>query len=188
MTASADALVLIGPMGAGKTSVGRRVAKRLGVGFTDTDTVIVRAHGPIPALFAERGEDEFRRLEREAVRESIAAGGVVSLGGGAPLHPQTRAQLAALDRVVLLTVRPEVVAGRIRADGSRPLLGADDPLARWIEIYDARRPVYEELADVTFDTSHGPLQAFVDRIATWARPGAQNPDARTPDAHHTEKP
>jgi shikimate kinase len=92
---------------------------------------------------------------------------VVSLGGGAVLHPETRLALAA-HRVVLLTVDPEVVAGRIRGS-RRPLLQDEDPLRRWTEISDARRPLYDEVADVVFDTSHGPLQAVVDAVARWAR-------------------
>jgi shikimate kinase len=165
--ASPDTIVLIGPMGAGKTSVGRRVAKQLRVPFTDTDAVLAREQGPIPDLFAQHGEDGFRRLERDAVRAALASGGVVSLGGGAVLHPETRADLARA-RVVLLTVAPEAVAGRIRGS-SRPLLQGEDALARWRDIYAARRPVYEELADITFDTSRGPLQSVVDAVARWAR-------------------
>ncbi|MFG6401399.1 MULTISPECIES: shikimate kinase [unclassified Microbacterium] len=164
---SAEALVLVGPMGAGKTSVGRRVAKALGVTFSDTDARIAREHGAIPQLFATYGEPHFRRLEREAVREALAAGGVVSLGGGAVLDPDTRAELTA-HRVVLLTVHPRVVAGRMR-DESRPLLSGTDAITRWREIYEARRPLYEEVADVTFDTSSGPLQVAVDAITAWAR-------------------
>ncbi|WP_442575643.1 shikimate kinase [Microbacterium sp. F51-2R] len=161
------ALVLIGPMGAGKTSIGRKVAKSLGVSFFDTDIAVERAHGPIEELFATQGEADFRRLERAAVEEGLATGGVVSLGGGAVLDADTRADLAR-HRVVLLTVDPHVVAGRIRGT-DRPLLQAEDAAARWLEIYTARRPLYEELADVTFDTSSGPLQNVVDAVAAWAR-------------------
>jgi shikimate kinase len=180
MTPSADPLVLIGPMGAGKTSIGRKVARRLGRPFTDTDAAVVRAHGPIAEIFATRGEETFRMLEREAVHAALADGGVVSLGGGAVLHPDTQAELAD-HRVVLLTVTPEVVAGRIR-DSARPLLAADDAVTRWSEIYAARRPVYESLAAVTYDTSSGPLSAIVEAIVRWAAP-AEIPSAarRTQD-------
>ncbi|QKJ19486.1 shikimate kinase [Microbacterium hominis] len=167
MTSRADAIVLIGPMGAGKTSIGKRVAKALGVAFYDSDVAVVRAHGPIEALFATHGEGHFRALEREAVRAGLDAGGVVSLGGGAVLDPATRAALDA-HRVVLLTVEPQVVAGRVR-DSARPLLAGADAMARWSEIYAERLPLYEQLADVVFDTSHGPLQNVVDDIVAWAR-------------------
>lgn len=166
MTSRSEAIVLIGPMGAGKTSVGRKVAKALGRRFYDSDAAVVREHGPIEALFAEHGEARFRELEREAVAAGLATGGVVSLGGGAVLHPLTRADLSG-HRVVLLTVSPRVVAGRVR-DSARPLLQGDDAIQRWTAIFQERLPVYEELADVTFDTSSGPLQHVVDAIVAWA--------------------
>lgn len=160
------ALVLIGPMGAGKTSVGRRVARRLGREFTDTDKLIARRHGPIPDLFARDGEAAFRRLEREAVVEALGGDGVVALGGGAVLDAGTQADLAG-HRVVLLTVAPHIVASRIQG-GDRPLLTGEAPLARWERIYAERRDIYEQLADVTFDTSSGPLAAVVAGIVAWA--------------------
>ena len=166
MSAPERALVLIGPMGAGKTSIGRRVARALHRPFFDTDIAVVRAHGPIAQIFAEQGEPRFRALEREAVVRGLATGGVVSLGGGAVMDEATRADLAA-HRVILLTVEPRVVAGRIR-DTARPLLQEDDALGRWEQIMSARRPLFDEVADATFDTSRGPLQAVVDAIVEWA--------------------
>jgi shikimate kinase len=164
------ALVLVGPMGAGKTSVGRRVARTMGMSFTDTDKVVVRDHGPIPELFTRLGEPGFRAIERVAVAESLDRGGVVALGGGAVLDAGTRAALAA-HRVVLLTVSPRVVASRI-AGADRPLLNGDeDPVARWQRIYAERQHLYEEVADVTFDTSSGPLADVVTAIVAWARRG-----------------
>ncbi|MFS0733080.1 shikimate kinase [Microbacterium sp. 1P10UB] len=178
MSGAHPALVLIGPMGAGKTSIGRRVAKALQVPFYDSDIAVIRDHGPIETIFAEHGEPQFREWEKDAVLAGLAQGGVVALGGGAVLHEQTRAALAD-HRVVLLTVEPRVVAGRVR-DSARPLLRAPaaepglpsaptDPMTRWTEILRARRPVYEAVADVTFDTSHGPLQQVTDAIVAWAR-------------------
>ena len=167
MSAPGRALVLIGPMGAGKTSIGRRVARALQRPFFDTDIAVVRAHGPIEQIFAAHGEPHFRALEREAVIRGLATGGVVSLGGGAVMDAATRADLAS-HRGALLTVEPRVVAGRIR-DTARPLLQDDDALTRWEHIMTARRPVYEEVADATFDTSNGPLQSVVDAIVQWAR-------------------
>jgi shikimate kinase len=167
MTSHTDPVVLIGPMGAGKTSVGRRVARALERPFFDSDIAVVREHGPIEAIFAEHGEAHFRSLERAAVREGLAGGGIVSLGGGAVLDPRTRADLARA-RVALLTVEPRVVASRVR-ESARPLLQGDDAITRWIAIYEERRALYEELADETFDTSSGPLQQVVEAITAWVR-------------------
>jgi shikimate kinase len=169
-----SALVLIGPMGSGKTSIGRRVAKSLGVPFVDTDALVAREHGPIEKIFTELGEPRFRELERATVAVALASDGVIALGGGAVTDAGTRALLGG-HRVVLLTVEPRTVAGRV-AGSNRPLLAGEDPVARWQEIYAARRPIYEELADATFDTSRGPLSAVVDAVAAWAR-GQQGDEA-----------
>ncbi|MER7795793.1 shikimate kinase [Microbacterium sp. NPDC096154] len=190
MTSPSDApagraLVLVGPMGAGKSSIGRRLARELGVPFRDTDTEIAKAHGPIAEIFAVHGEARFRDLEHEAVLDAVTCGGVVALGGGAVLHAGTREALRA-HHVVLLTVDERVVAGRIRSQ-KRPLLNAaQDPVAEWIRIRDERAPIYREVADAAFDTSRGPLQDVVTAIAAWAR-ARQDPSGReTPtgtDAH-----
>lgn len=155
-------------MGAGKSSIGRKVAKSLGRTFIDTDSVIVREHGPIPEIFAAHGEPHFRALERDAVAAAVATGSVVALGGGAVLDPSTRTLLGEHD-VVLLTVSERVVAHRI-AGGGRPLLAGDeDPVARWRRIMTERRPLYEEVADATFDTSSGRIATVVENIADWVR-------------------
>ncbi|WP_404432857.1 shikimate kinase [Microbacterium lacus] len=167
MTSPFSTVVLIGPMGAGKTSVGRRVAKRLGRPFFDSDIAVKLAHGPIEDIFATSGEAHFRELERAAVREGLATGGVVSLGGGAVLDAATRADLAH-HRVALLTVESTIVAARVKGS-LRPLLQGEDAAARWNDIYRERLPIYEELADATFDTSHGPLQDVVDAVTQWVR-------------------
>ena len=161
-------VVLVGPMGAGKTSVGRKVAKMLGVGFTDTDKRIAGEHGPISELFAHCGEAHFRQLESVAVAHALAEGGVISLGGGAVTSEQTR-ELLRQHPVVFLTVSAEVVPDRIRS-GNRPLLAGDeDPVATWIEIYEQRRGWYEEVATVTVDTSHRPMHRIAEEVAAWRR-------------------
>ncbi len=163
MTNSADrplTTVFVGPMAAGKTSVGRRVARALEVPFVDTDKRIAAEHGPIPALFAEHGEKHFRELERAAVAAALAEGGAVSLGGGAVTDAATRALLAE-HPVVYLTVSPEAVARRI-GGGGRPLLAGEDPVA-------ARRGWYEEVADLTVDTSRRPMRTIAEEIAVWRK-------------------
>lgn len=154
-------------MGSGKTSIGRRVAHGLHLPFVDTDRVIVRDHGPIPQIFAQHGEPGFRVLEREAVTRALEGGGVVSLGGGAVLDPSTRTALAD-HRVVYLTVSADAVAGRIRG-GNRPLVAKDDPVAAWRGIFDERRALYEQVADVTFDTSAGPIAKVATAVLDWLR-------------------
>jgi shikimate kinase len=161
-------LVLVGPMGAGKTSVGRRVARSLGVGFIDTDRRIVAEHGPIARIFETQGEQRFRELERSAVAAALAEDGVVSLGGGAVTDAGTR-ELLRGQAVVFLSVTPAAVAGRIRGS-SRPLLnGEEDPLVRWEQIYEQRRGWYEEVATITFDTSRRPMHRIAEEIAAWRR-------------------
>ncbi|QEO10134.1 shikimate kinase [Protaetiibacter larvae] len=160
---SGPVAVFIGPMGAGKTRIGRRVARELGVPFTDTDKVIVAAHGPIAALFDSHGEPHFRALERAAVRDALAGEGVVSLGGGAVLDPETRTALAA-HPVVYLSVTADAVADRL-ADGKRPLVrgGIED----WQRIYDARRPIYEELATLELSTAHRADRDIAQDVLNW---------------------
>ncbi|MEU4015766.1 shikimate kinase [Microbacterium sp. NPDC028030] len=170
MTSATDplTLVLVGPMAAGKTSVGRRVARRLGVAFIDTDKRIVAEHGPIPGIFAEHGEAYFRDLERAAVAEALSDGGVISLGGGAVTQAGTR-DLLKDHPVVFLTVSPEAVADRLRGS-NRPLLaGEEDPVERWKKIFEDRRGWYAEVASTTFDTSRRPMQKIADEIVAWRR-------------------
>ena len=158
-------VVLVGPMGAGKTRVGKRVARLLDVGFTDTDKTIVAEHGPIAGLFAEHGEPYFRALERAAVVEALATDGVVSLGGGAVMDPATLADLED-QRVVYLTVTARAVEGRL-GEGKRPLIraGIDD----WQRIFDERRSLYEHISDLELDTSHRPYDSIAEEVAEWAR-------------------
>lgn len=157
-------VVLIGPMGAGKSKVGKRVARILNVGFTDTDKAIVAQHGPITDIFVEQGEPHFRMLEREAVAHALESGDIVSLGGGAVLDPATQAALRD-HRVLFLTVTVRAVEGRL-GDGKRPLLR--DGINDWQRIFDERRNIYEGLSDMTIDTSHRPYDSVAEEVAAWA--------------------
>jgi shikimate kinase len=163
-------VVLIGPMAAGKTKVGKRVAKVLGAQRYDTDKVFVTQHGEIAAFFAEHGEPAFRAIEAALVRETTAEPAVVSLGGGAVLDPASQAVLAHLP-VVYLTVSPDAVASRL-GEGKRPLV-ADEGVVAWERIFEARRPIYERLAKRTYDTSRGNLDEIAEDIAAWVMSGYQ---------------
>lgn len=160
---TAPLAVFIGPMGAGKTRIGRRVARALEVPFADTDKMVVAEHGPIAAIFDEHGEPHFRALERAAVQRALGGEGIVSLGGGAVLDPDTRADLARLP-VVYLSVSADAVAPRL-GDGKRPLVrgGIDD----WQRIYDTRRSIYEELATLELDTSRLPHERLARDVVEW---------------------
>jgi shikimate kinase len=157
-------VVLIGAPGAGKSRLGKRIARTLGVPFIDTDKRIVAGHGPIPAIFAEHGEARFRELERAEVARALGEPGVVALGGGAVLDEDTQRDLAA-HRVAQLSVSAEAVAKRITGD-KRPLV---DGVAAWSALVEKRRPVYDRLADRTFDTSSRPLAAIADELVGWIR-------------------
>jgi shikimate kinase len=155
-------VVLIGPPGAGKTRIGKRIARIIGVAFIDTDRRIVASHGPIAQIFAEQGEAAFRRYERSIVKQALQETAVVSLGGGAVLDPETQAQLAE-HRVVLVTVSSEAVEARI-SGSKRPLL---DGIDSWSRLVESRREVYERLASGTWDTSHRPIDLIANEIAEW---------------------
>jgi shikimate kinase len=157
-------LVLIGPMGSGKTKLGKRVAAILGKPFVDTDRMIVAKHGTIAELFTQFGEAHFRELERVAVEDALAQDAVVALGGGAILNEQTQADLADR-RVALITVSAVAVAPRITGT-KRPLLAGG--IESWTRILESRRETYERLAMRTWDTSSRPLTAIAAEIATWA--------------------
>ncbi|MGI9825283.1 shikimate kinase [Agromyces sp. Marseille-Q5079] len=154
-------IVLIGPMGAGKSRVGARLAASVGAPFVDTDALVEGRYGPIEEIFAREGEEYFRVVERELVTEALGEQAVVSLGGGSVLHPDTRRELADLP-VVWLQVSADVVATRL-AGGNRPLL-AEGGLARWVAIQGERAPIYASLADLEIDTSRRSVARIVEQI------------------------
>jgi len=153
-------IVLVGPMGVGKTTVGKKLAKTLGLTFVDTDAVIVREHGDISKIFVHQGESIFREIEEDAVLRSLVGPSVVATGGGAVLSQRTREALAVAT-VVYLSTDGRHIAGRI-ANGNRPLLKSG--LSDWRAIYETRRPLYEQVADITVDTSNSTLAKTIDHI------------------------
>lgn len=146
-------VVLVGPPGAGKSTIGRKLAKELDVELYDTDAGIERETGrTIPEIFAQDGEPEFRRIEERVVRRAILAErGVVSLGGGAVLSKETRALLRGRT-VVYLEISVGEGLRRTGASTNRPLLNGDDPGAKYRELMRIRRPLYREVASVRVRT------------------------------------
>ncbi|MER7762021.1 shikimate kinase [Streptomyces sp. NPDC097619] len=145
-------VVLVGPMGSGKSTVGALLAERLGAPYRDTDADIVAAEGrEISDIFVEDGEPRFRELERAAVRSAVAEHtGVLSLGGGAVLDEGTRALLAGRP-VAYLSMDVEEAVRRVGLGAARPLL-AVNPRRQWRELMEARRHLYTEVARVVVPT------------------------------------
>ena len=146
-------VVLVGPPGAGKSTVGAALAQRLGLPLHDTDAAIEAAQGrSITDIFVEDGEPAFRALERAEVARAVAdEAGVLAVGGGAPVDPST-AQVLASQTVVFLDVGIADAAKRVGFDRSRPLL-AVNPRASWVRLMNERRPVYEQVSTHRVDTA-----------------------------------
>lgn len=186
-------VVLIGPPGAGKTTIGRKLARELGVELYDTDAGIEEATGrTIPEIFADDGETEFRRIEEEVVGDALATRrGVVSLGGGAVLSERTRALLH--DRtVVYLEISIAEGLRRTGAGTHRPLLGGADPGTKYRELMRTRRPLYREVTSVRVRTDgRSPgrvVRSILGKLALESvRVAADTPDTALPGGAGTQR-
>jgi len=149
---AAPLVVLVGPMGVGKSTVGQQLAGRLGVGFRDTDDDIVAAEGrTIAEIFVDEGEPVFRAIEKRAVARALAEhDGVLALGGGSVLDADTRVLLAA-HRVAYLSMDVDEAVKRTGLNAARPLL-AINPRKQWRELMEARRALYEGVATAVVAT------------------------------------
>jgi len=147
--ATAHHIVLVGMMGSGKTSVGRRVAEALDRPLIDTDTLVEQRTGrTVREIFEAEGEAAFRAVEAEAVADAVAwpEPAVIAAAGGVVLYPASRDHLHEAGTVVWLSATPETLAGRVRTGDHRPLLG-DDPEPVLRRLLEERRGLYEALAD-----------------------------------------
>ena len=157
-------------MGAGKTTIGRSLAKRLDLDFIDSDREIeLRTGVSIPTIFEIEGEEGFRKREIQVIADlSRFSGLVVATGGGVVLRPENRASLRSSGLVVYLNVPPCTLWERTRHDRNRPLLQVDDPLLKLKELYAQRDPFYREVADLVIDGSRinarGILQLLIKEI------------------------
>jgi shikimate kinase len=143
-------VVLIGPMGVGKTTIGKKLAKRLELPFIDTDQLIIAEHGAIPEIFAKQGEVAFREIEAQVVLQALGQQAVIATGGGAVLNGDTQRNLKSA-YVIYLATDGKHMKSRL-SHTKRPLLanGMED----WVRIYAERKPLYESLADFEIDTSN----------------------------------
>jgi shikimate kinase len=160
--------VLTGFMGTGKTTVGRLLAAALGYELVDTDVLIEQRHGPIPAIFAERGEEGFRAIERAVTAELAPRRGlVIATGGRLMLDPHNAELLGAGADVFCLVASPDEIYERVTADRSRlerPLLAVPDPRRRIHELLSDREALYRRFPQV--DTDHRTPEAVVDELLT----------------------
>jgi shikimate kinase len=175
-------IVLIGMMGAGKSSVGRRLALRLHLPFLDADTEIeASANMTIPEIFATRGEAEFRSGEQRVIARLLRSGPqVLATGGGAFMNAETRAGIREHGLSIWLKADYEVLMRRIKRRNDRPLLKTDDPGATLRNLIEVRSPIYAE-ADITIESREVPHMSVVDDVvqALTARLGVP-PYSETP--------
>jgi shikimate kinase len=166
MTARGQSIVLIGFMGAGKSSVGKTLARRTGLPRFDTDEMVSARFGlPVSEIFARFGEEKFRDAETETLRGfSAAEPAIIVAGGGIVLRPENVTMLQALGNVVSLEADEETLFRRISRRATRPLLQTDDPRATMLELLRAREPLYREAADVRLDTSQLRHEEVADAI------------------------
>jgi shikimate kinase len=161
-------IVLVGMMGAGKSSVGRRLALRLGIPFVDADAEIEKAaQMSIPDIFASRGEAEFRAGEARVIHRLLESSPqVLATGGGAFMNPDTRAEIAAKGDSIWLCAEFEVLMRRIaKRREDRPMLQTEDPAETLRRLLEVREPIYA-LADLTIQSREGPHDAIVSEIIT----------------------
>jgi len=162
----APRVILIGPMGSGKTTIGQLIARRLDIAFRDTDQVVEEETGrTVSDIFLEDGEDAFRLLEKSVLRnELLSDGTVLALGGGAPISMDAQSALRAIaSPVVYLDISLATVAPRIGFNRDRPLL-LHNPRGQWQTLMEARRPIYESIADTVIDVNTKSETEIVDEI------------------------
>lgn len=146
-------IYLVGLMGAGKTTIGKQLARRLGRRFYDSDHEIVARTGvPIPTIFEIEGEAGFRRREAQTIAELTAESGIVmATGGGVVINPENRQRLRETGWTVYLNVPPALLYERTRHDKNRPLLQVANPLAKLEELHTQRDPLYRDVANIVIE-------------------------------------
>ena len=179
-------IFLVGLMGAGKSTIGRHLAKALGLEFVDSDHEIERRTGAsIPLIFDVEGEAGFRQREKKIIYELSRRDGIVlATGGGVVLDPDNRARLRERGQVVYLYATVEQLLTRTAKDRNRPLLQTADPRARLQELLEVRDALYREVADVVVDTGGRTARSAEREILAKIRPVASGKHQAKPGARH----
>ncbi|CAB4531459.1 unannotated protein [freshwater metagenome] len=158
--------IFIGPMGSGKSTIGKAVAKSLSLEFRDTDTEIEKAEEmSVSQIFLDKGEDYFRAVEKKVLRQELLSDEtVLALGGGAPISIDAQSALRAISsKVIYLDISLGTVAPRIGFNRDRPLL-LSNPRGQWQTLMEERRPIYEAIADFTIDVNHKTEKEVVKEV------------------------
>ena len=173
---TANNIFLVGLMGSGKTTVGRALARRLGLTFVDSDHEIeARTGANIPWIFEIEGEASFRRREADMIRELTGRQGIVlATGGGAILDPKNREYLKTRGTVIYLRASINSILHRTSADKNRPLLQTPDPRKKLEELSRQREPLYREIAHLTIDTGRQNVAAMVQHILAQLPPSVKS--------------
>ena len=162
----APRVILIGPMGSGKSTIGKAVANSLGATFRDTDTIIEEIEDmPVSQIFIDKGEDYFRTVEKKVLRDELLSdGSVLALGGGAPISFDAQSALkASAAPVIYLDISLANVAPRIGFNRDRPLL-LHNPRGQWQTLMEVRRPIYESIANFTIDVNGKSQKDIVSEV------------------------
>ena len=161
-------IALTGFMAAGKSTIGKKLARKLDVKFYDIDDIVVAAHGPVSDIFYAQGEKQFRVYEYEAIRETLEAEpGIIALGGGAVTYDETLNLLKKRAYRVFVKVSPEQILGRLRRSKVvRPLIGPAPSLSKVKELYSARMPRYSH-ADYVVEAEEMSTAQVVEHIVQW---------------------
>lgn len=162
-----NTVILIGFMGAGKTTVGMALSKRDNIPLVDTDQRIIEKAGmSISEIFARKGEEAFRQIESQVLSELLDQKNpiVVSVGGGLPLKEENRRMLKRIGTVIYLKVRPETVLERLKGDTTRPLLAGPDEKQKVRELLEKRGPIYQEAADLVLCVDGKSVEEIVGEL------------------------